>query len=246
MRVDRTAINLYSVRELDEPLSRIVDRVADAGYDGVQFSGGLRDATAEEAREMVEATGLNPAPAHVGIGLMEDDVDVVVEDYCKTIGVDALVVPWLPPEDFADEDAVDATIDRLNELDDALADRGVDLCYHNHDQEFTDVGDDTAFDRLLDQTDLGLELDVGWVAASGADPVETIERVGSRGDEIIHLKDMDVETRTPVEIGTGDVDIQACADAARDIGVEWLTYEHDYPEDPAASIDHGAAFLRDL
>lgn len=246
MTVAGTAINLYSVRELDEPLSRVVDRVADASYDGVQFSGGLRDATPEAAREMLDETGLEPTPAHVGIDLLEDDADAVVEDYVETIGVDSLVVPWLPPEDFEDEDAVDATLDRLNELYDEFADRGVDLLYHNHDQEFTALDDGTAFDRLLAETDYGLELDVGWVAAGGADPVETIERVGSRGDEIIHLKDMDVETATPVEIGTGDVDMEACADAAREVGVDWLTYEHDNPEDPAASIDHGAAFLRDL
>ncbi|PSP71903.1 sugar phosphate isomerase/epimerase, partial [Halobacteriales archaeon QH_6_68_27] len=35
----RTAINLYSVRELDLPMPEILDRVAAAGYDGVQFSG---------------------------------------------------------------------------------------------------------------------------------------------------------------------------------------------------------------
>lgn len=246
MTMSRLTINLYSVRELEESLERVLGRVADAGYDGVQFSGGLREATPEETREFLDGTRLDPTPAHVGIDLLEDDPDGVVEDYIETIGASALVVPWLPPADFADDDAVDDTLHRLNELYDEYADRGVDLLYHNHDQEFTALEDGTAFDRLLDETDYGLELDVGWIAAGGEDPVEVIKHVGSRGDEIIHLKDMDVETATPVEIGTGDVDMQACADAARKVGVEWLAYEHDNPADPAASIDHGAEFLRGL
>ncbi len=48
------------------------------------------------------------------------------------------------------------------------------------------------------------------------------------------------------EIGEGDVDMQACADAAREADVEWLIYEHDMPDDPAASIETGAAFLESL
>ena len=36
-------MNLYTVRELNEPLLDVLDRIADAGYDGVQF-GGFGDA----------------------------------------------------------------------------------------------------------------------------------------------------------------------------------------------------------
>lgn len=40
--------------------------------------------------------------------------------------------------------------------------------------------------------------------------------------------------------------MQACADVARTADADWFIYEHDHPEDPVASIDHGAEFLRGL
>ena len=98
---------------------------------------------------------------------------------------------------------------------------------------------------MVAETDFGIELDVGWAAAGGGDPAAILAELGSRGS-VVHFKDVDVETRTPVEIGEGDVDMQACADAARAADADWFIYEHDYPEDPVASIDHGAEFLRDL
>ena len=240
----RTAINLWSVRDLDEPMADLLERVADAGYDGVQFSGGLRDATAADARDLVDDLGLDVTAAHVGIEQQEDDLVEVCSTY-ETVGCDGLVVPWLPPEEFETRDHADAVADRLVRLADRLANRGLDLHYHNHDQEFTDVGGEPAFDVLLDRTDVRIELDVGWVAAGGYDPASYLERIGARGP-LVHMKDMDVDTGTPVEIGEGDVDMQSCAGAARDAGAEWFIYEHDHPDDPAASIDHGAAFLDEL
>lgn len=239
----RTAINLYSVRELDEPTTAILDRVADAGYDGVQFSGGVgRDVDA--VRQTLADRGLDVTPPHVGVDDLETDLEETLARYDE-LGCDGVVVPWLPPEDFANEAAVSETIDRLAVLADRVRAAGFSFHYHNHDQEFQSVGTTTGFDLLLSETDFRIELDVGWAAVGGRDPAELIEIIGDRGP-LVHLKDVDVESGTPVEIGTGDVDMQACADAARGVGSEWLIYEHDHPENPVESIEHGAEFLASL
>ena len=240
----RTAINLYSVRDLDEPLARILERVADAGYDAVQFSGGFRDATSDEARALVDDLGLEVIAPHISIAQQEDALEETVATY-ETLGCDGLVVPWLPAESFESLAGTERAAERLARLDDRLRNRGFELHYHNHDQEFTDLGNGPAFDVLLDQTELFLELDVGWAAAGGYDPTAYLAKIGDRGP-LVHMKDVDIETGTPVEIGEGDVDMQACADAAHDAGAEWLVYEHDHPDDPIASIDHGASFLDTL
>lgn len=237
------AINLYSVRELDEPLERTLDRVGDAGYDGVQFSGEIDPAAADLAAK-IEETGLDPVPAHVGIDRLENEL-AETRSFYETLGIDGVVVPWLGPEEFETNARVGATIDRLASLADRVEDAGFDMYYHNHDQEFQDVDDVTGFDRLVNETDFGIELDVGWAAAGGRDPARLLETLGSRGS-VVHFKDVDVESCTPVEIGEGDVDMQACADAARAADADWFIYEHDHPEDPVASIDHGAEFLRGL
>jgi sugar phosphate isomerase/epimerase len=249
----RTAINLYSVRDLEEPTLAILDRVAAAGYDGVQFSGGLGDATPEAVASKLAETGLKPIAPHVGIGDLEGDLATVLETYHDGLGCGDAVVPWVETENFADAERVDAFAERMNALAADLAGADVRLHYHNHDFEFTSLEGETAFDRFIAATDgsgdappVGIELDVGWALAGGDDPAALIERLDDR-IEYVHMKDVSVGAEPPtVEIGTGDVDMAACADAARSVDAGWLIYEHDTPADPAASIDHGAEFLADL
>jgi sugar phosphate isomerase/epimerase len=243
----RTAINLFTVRELEGSMDEVLDRVAAAGYDGVQFSGGLRGASPGAVRETLDEVGLSATPAHVGIGQLENDLGETVETYGETIGCSGAVVPALDEETFATSDAVGAAARRLSELGDRLAARDWRLHYHNHAFEFTDLDGGTAFDRLVERSDdaVGVELDVGWALAGGEDPAALLSRLGDRVD-LVHMKDVDVESQRPREIGEGDVDMQACADAARRAGADWLIYEHDAPDDPAASIEVGADYLETL
>jgi sugar phosphate isomerase/epimerase len=243
----RTAINVYSVRELDETVEEVLDRVARAGYDGVQFSGRHTPTNGdpESIAAKLEETGLDVTPAHIGTEALEDDRESTIETY-ETVGVDAAVIPSLSGEHFESAEAVDAIAERVNALADDLADEGWDLHYHNHAHEFVDLDGEWAFDRFIDATDIGIELDVGWALVGGDDPAARIRSLGDRA-ELIHMKDMDTSVeRGFVELGDGDVDIEACAEAALEVGAEWLIYEHDDPEDPAGTIDHGADVLNDL
>lgn len=243
----KTAINLYSVRDLDDSTTDVLERVADAGYDGVQFAGEyspLHD-DPDAIAETLDARGLEVAPPHVGVETLEDDRDAVREAYAP-LDVEGVVVPWLDPERFESVAAVDETAERLDALADELAADWA-LSYHNHDHEYTDLGEESAFECFLEATDVGIELDVGWALAAGDDPAQRLrkleERVGT-----VHLKDMNVGGAEPTfaELGEGDVDVQACVEAASEAGAEWLVYEHDDPDDPAASLEHGAAFLDEL
>ncbi|MFB6136113.1 MAG: sugar phosphate isomerase/epimerase family protein [Halobacteriaceae archaeon] len=241
----RTAINLYSVRELSEPMLDVIDRVADAGYDGVQISGGFGNASAEEVAERIEHHGLGVTGAHVGMEQMENDLDGVLEDYVSTLGCESLVVPYLGEEHFESHEAVDETAAGLDALAGRLAARDVGLHYHNHAHEFVDLDGGTAFDRLVEASDVGIELDVGWAQTGGADPVDLLYELDDRVD-LVHMKDMDAERGQFREIGEGDVDMLGCAEAARDVGAEWLIYEHDEPADPVESLEYGAEFLNDV
>lgn len=238
----RTALNLWSLRNVDATLPELVSRVAGAGYDGVQFSGGLRDATPEEARRACETAGLVPIPAHVGREDLEAGFETTVETY-RTVGCSGVVLSYLPRERFASESATIETAVLLSDLADRLDDAGLEFHYHNHDAEFQDVGGGPAFDALLDRTDVTIELDVGWVRAAGYDPVAYLERLDGRVD-VLHMRDVDADGGDCV-LGEGVVDVPACADAARAAGVEWFVHERVAPEYPDA-VDHGAAFLANL
>jgi len=239
----RTAINLYSVRDLDEPTLEILDRVAAAGYDGVQFSGGLGDATPAEVADHLDDLGLATTGCHVDFEDIEADPAGLAETY-HSIGSSGLVVPWLSDDHFESREAAVATAERLDDIAETLAPHDTTLHYHNHAHEFVDLGETTAFEVFADASSIYLEPDVGWIRTGGTDPTELIRRYGDRID-LVHMKDMTADGEF-CEIGEGVVDMQACADASRDVGASWLIYEHDEPDDPVASIEHGAEFLADL
>jgi sugar phosphate isomerase/epimerase len=239
----RTAINLYSVRELDEPMLETLDRVAAAGYDGVQFSGGFGDATPAEVADHLDEIGLDATGCHVDFDDIEADPAGVAETY-ETIGSHGLVVPWLSDDHFESREAALATAQRLDELAAALEPHGATLHYHNHAHEFVEVDGGVAFEVFADASSVFIEPDVGWIRTGGADPTALIRRYGDRID-LVHMKDMTADGEF-CEIGDGVTDMQACADAAREVDASWLIYEHDEPDDPVASIDRGAEFLAGL
>lgn len=241
----RMAIQLYTLRDLDLALPELLWRVGETGLDGVEFAGVDANQT-ETIAAVLSETGLVPAAAHVPMESLEDEFEETVATY-SSLDVGTLVVPYLDESHFENEEAVAATADRLTDLADRLSEHGFGLCYHNHDHEFVDFGDETAFDVLVEETDdrVGIELDVGWVQAAGFDPTDLLARLGERVP-IVHLKDVDAASRTPVELGDGDLDVDACVAAARDASVEWVVYEHDKPDNPEQSLKHGAETLTAL
>lgn len=233
------AINLHTVRDLDEPLPDVLERVAHAGYDGVEFAG-LGDTDPEDVREKLDELDLAVTAAHVSIETLEEGFEATVERY-RPLNCDRIVVPDLEEDAFASLEAVDGTARRLDALDERLAERGFELHYHNHDHEFADLEETTGFEAFAEHSSVGLELDLGWIEAAGADPVGLLDRYAGRVS-LVHCKD--TRSGTPVELGEGDLAVEACLDAARETGVEWLIYEHDAPEEPAESLERGARTLR--
>ncbi len=246
MSTPRLAITLYSVRTLDDPIVEVLDRVADAGYDGVQFAGPYTPIQADMdpsgVADALAARDLEATAPHVAIETLRDDLDTVLAAY-DPFDIDGVVVPWLDESRFQSATAVDEVATELNELGTLLADEGWDLQYHNHAHEYVDLGDGSAFDRFCRQSSIGIELDVGWALSGGDDPAARLRSLGDRVSQV-HLKDL-VTSADPefVEIGEGDVDMRACVDAARAIDADWLIYEHDEPDEPATTIDYGGTFL---
>ena|SRR6056297_2593479 len=247
------AVQLYSLRALDAPLPALLDRVGEAGYDGVEFAYRVREPPIDDVLAALDRNGLDAASAHVPIEALEDvpaewlegEFEATLDLYDR-LGVDTLVVPWLDPEHFQSAAAVDAAAARLNDLAAAVDAEGVRFAYHNHDQEFASVDGAPAIERLLARTDdrLGFEVDVGWALAGGADPAALIDEHADRITHV-HAGDVDVERGESVALGDGDVDLDAVVASARRADAEWLVYEHDDPADPVASIRQGADALRD-
>ncbi|MCO8246674.1 sugar phosphate isomerase/epimerase [Haladaptatus sp. AB643] len=239
----RPAVQLYSLRAVDEPLPELITSAGDAGFEGVEYANRIGDADTDAVMDALDGAGMESVAAHVGIEELEDDLEGTVEFY-DSLDCDRLVVPWLDPEHFESEDAIDASADRLTSLADRVADHGVELGYHNHDHEFEAVDGRPAFERFAESSgdSLALEVDLGWASAAGVDPTGFLERWGDR-IPLVHVSDAD-ESRSPTEVGDGVLDVDACASAVDEAGVEWAIYEHDEPEDAMASLSHGGDVLQ--
>ena len=239
----RTAIQLYTLRDVDESLPTLLTHVGEAGYDGVEFAGLGDDPAA--VSDALERQNLDVAGAHVGFEALTDSFAETVSRY-REVGCETFVVPYLDESRFETRENAERTARELSELAERLAGEGISLHYHNHDHEFVDDGDRTAFDVLVEQSKgVGFELDVGWAAAAGYDPVALLDELGERVS-LVHCKDVRIEGREPVELGEGDVALDECVAAAKRIDAEWLVYEHDQPSDPLASLQHGAERLKSL
>jgi sugar phosphate isomerase/epimerase len=268
---------------MDAPLSDRIRRVADAGFEGVEFAGTFLETNPHAVREMLDDTGVTPVAAHVDLARIEADVEALA-DRMSHVGCRHVIIPHLGGGHFRSKADVDALALRLEELAGRLDNYGIQLSYHVSREPFLPLLDRyglatparlpspgivwrlaaetidltirgssrtldvTAFDRLVSRTDeLTFEVDVGWVAAGGYDPVAVFERLGDRMP-LIHVADVRRVKRFPpayrsVPPGTGILDLDRVLDAARRSDVGWLVYEDDEPEDPEAAIDHGRSVL---
>lgn len=145
----RTAIQLYTLRGIDQPLPDVLRAVGETSFDAVEFAHQVGVADLKAVGEALEGTDLEVAAAHVGLDRLESEHEGTTAFYAE-LGCTDLVVPWLDPSNFETEEAVGAVAERLNRTA-ALDERGFRLHYHNHDREFVDRGDHTAMDELLDR-----------------------------------------------------------------------------------------------
>jgi sugar phosphate isomerase/epimerase len=231
-------IQLYSLHAVDDPLPTVIERVGETGFEGVEFAG-LNDASVEELTDALDASGLNAAGAHVGLDEIEDDPERVAETY-GALGVEDIAVPWLDAEHFASADAVEAAGERLDAAALALAEHDITLHYHNHDQEMVDVEGQPALSYLMDVTDhVALQPDLGWIGAGGGDPLSFLEEHAERVDQV-HLKDYVESGDGTVEVGDGDIDIDAVVESCREHGFSWLIYEAEEHPDSYETLAHAA------
>ncbi|WP_231188485.1 sugar phosphate isomerase/epimerase [Haladaptatus sp. DYF46] len=245
------SIQLYTLRNLPDSVPQLVQRVGGVdnngapGYDAVEFAG-LGDADPSEVATILDQNDLSAPSAHIGFDPIENDFEATVDAYSQ-VGCDTFIIPYIGPSQFSSREKVNELAERLNSAAARLEEEDIRLGYHNHNHEFQMLGDQTAYDVLVEATDdrVILEVDVGWVLVAGYDPADLISRYSDRV-ELIHMKDMtgDNDQHAFAEIGEGDVDMREVAETARNVAdVDVLVYEHDQPDNPASSASTGAGFL---
>jgi sugar phosphate isomerase/epimerase len=126
----------------------------------------------------------------------------------------------------------------LNERAAALKPLGIQVGYHNHNLEFAPVAKTTGWDILWRETQPGLvhfEVDLGWVATAGLDPVQFLNQTRGRV-RLVHVKDVAkgnpqsyTISMTPTEVGAGTLDWARILPAAHRAGVRHFYVEQEPP-----------------
>ncbi|MEH7304816.1 sugar phosphate isomerase/epimerase family protein [Neobacillus drentensis] len=243
------AVQMYTLREESaKDFAGTLKKVAELGFDGVEFAG-FGGLTAKEVRVLLDEFGLQAAASHIPLEDLENNLFQVIEDQ-KIVGSSYVVCPYLMPDRRSKED-YKALISFLDQAGETCRRQGITLCYHNHDFELERLSNGRTFlEAIFDRTNpnnVKAELDVYWLTKAGEKPVEWMNRYKNRSP-LIHLKDMTTDgEQFFAELGTGGVDIKAVLKTGAENGVEWWVVEQDMSRrSPFESIEISMNYLKTL
>jgi sugar phosphate isomerase/epimerase len=237
------AVNLYSAREaMAQDLEGTLAVIAGIGYRNVELAG-YHGCNPEEFKSLLDANNLRAVSAHIPIGRFENELEVVIGE-ARLLGLDALVVPWLSPEQRTVEFVKDLPA-KLNSWGERVAENRMRLAYHNHDFEYAIMlNDRSLMEFLLADTHadfVDLEPDLYWIAEAGIDPVRQLLEMHPRV-RMIHVKDRAADGSI-ANVGSGLLDWDGIFRAAERVMASYLIVEHDFPTDLVADLTASFEFL---
>jgi len=182
---------LFIVREeCQRDLMAVLDKIAEIGFDGVEFVG-LFGHTPASIRKKLDSLGLAAVGDHVPFDEFVNNTDRVIDGRielgCKYITVGAPGADGLPGGSGYSRTV--ATYERLGEM---VNSAGLKLLFHNHADEVRSVVNGKAvLEHLLDDVRSDLlffEPDLGWIGIGGGDPVHYLTKYPNRCP-VVHFKD---------------------------------------------------------
>ena len=225
--LERIGIQLYTVRDrMAEDVPGTLQRIAEIGYNEVEFAGYFGHAPAE-VRGFIDDLGLKSPSAHISL----DDIRGAAEQTIETgliLGNDYLALGWLAPEERSSLDDYRGHIDLVAGFAEQCRAAGLQFAWHNHDFEFEDLEGQRPMDMILDSTDSDLvqvELDLYWITKAGKDPFAYFERYPGRFP-LCHVKDM-ADDSSMADVGDGNIDFAGIFAASEAAGLKHYYVERD-------------------
>jgi len=254
-------VQLYSVRgQAAADYEGTIRAIAAMGFGCVEPAG-FPGSSPEKAAGLFQELGLKAPSCHCALPVGAEKNAVI--ETALLLGHKFLITGCPPKfkEHFVSVDAVRALADLYSEAAANAAEHGLQVGYHNHDWDLTEVGGRPGYRIFLENTPDSVlwEADVFWVAKAGIDPAAFLTEIGSRG-QVLHFKDGTLradDTFTEAETedgkimvseavpflpaGRGEVDLLAASKAATHaqyIAVELDSYTGDMIEAVRQSYDY--------
>lgn len=209
---------------------------------------------------LVKESGLEVVGLHLDLGTLEKDISACAEE-AKSFGTKYIVITGMYRFDYGSEASVKELAQRLNKTGKALKEQGMELLYQNHNCELrrTESGK-PAYEILLKETDpeyVNFEFDSYWFAEGGADPLDWMQKMGSRM-KLWHINDRGSRVRgasmTPIlksdsmELGTGNMPLDVLLEQAKKTGCEGVILESHrnwIDKNPIKSLQLSSKYLNE-
>lgn len=239
-------VQLYTLRaEMERDVAATLARVAEIGYEEVEFAGYFGHSPSVIRRFLAEA-GLRAPSAHVAPDLVEEAWPATLEA-AAAIGHEYVVVPSIPESMRTSLDDWRRSAERLTRAASEARAAGLRFAYHNHDFEFREMEGRTPLDVFLETADPDLvqvELDLFWIVHAGGDPIAFIDRWPGR-IPLVHLKDRTGDGRM-TDVGSGVIDWAQIFRHRERAGIRHYFVEQDHPERPFRSVESSFRYLSQL
>ncbi len=234
-------LQLYSLREqTTADLDKALAFAKEQGITDVELAG-TAGLTPEAFKAKLDEYGLKPSSAHYGMMVFRDSIDKIIAE-AKIFGLQYVGTAWI---DHQSDTITLAEIQEgariFNEAGKKLKENGLQFFYHTHGYEFIPYEGGTYFDYLYNNTDaenVKFEEDIFWVKHGGQDPLAFLQKYGNR-IILLHIKDMDKSVKSDmtghedpkmdVAWGTGQIDIKAICQAAKQMGIQHFFLEDESP-----------------
>ena len=232
-------VQLYSVRaDCAKDLPGTVAKVAEIGYDGVEFAG-YYDYSAKDLRKILDDNGLKCCGTHTQMDtLSKENLQATIE-FNQTLGNKYLICPWLKPDDTNPKETWLKYAARFNEVAEVIKPLGMYVGYHCHAHDFHAIDGEVPWEILFDNTasNVVMQIDTGNCMDGGGDPIKYLKKYPGRS-VTIHLKEHSATNKNAI-LGEGDVKWDEVFALCETIGkTQWYIIEEEkdaYP--PLEAID---------
>ncbi|WP_276368276.1 sugar phosphate isomerase/epimerase [Chryseolinea sp. H1M3-3] len=248
-KLKKVGIQLYSVRkEMLTDAVGTLKQLAKIGYKELESArsekGNYYGLQPKEIKKISSDLGMTLRSGHVHI---DKDFQRSIDGAAEA-GQSYLVCSSLPSKG--------QTIDNYKKVAEAFTKAAEDckksniiFGYHNHEYEFERENGQVLYDILLDNTDpklVTMELDLGWVVASGNDPLAYFNKYPGRFS-LWHLKDMDTTKKESTEFGKGQIKVLDMLKNSKKSGVKHIFVEQEeYASTAMESMKYDFDYLQKL
>lgn len=231
----KCGIQLFTLRDYCktiEDIDKTLAELASWGVKDIQVSG-IGKVDWNELADTVKKYGMKVCVTHTPFERMMKETDAVIDEHIN-LGCDCIGIGAMPGEYEKTEEGVEKFLADLRPVAEKMRERGEHLAYHNHDFDLKLYGERTILERMIEDFDedlLWFVPDVAWMQIAGEDPAVYLRKMQNRV-KVLHFKDYNTveEQEHPwafTELGKGAVDLQACYETAKEMGIPYIMFEQD-------------------